>query len=516
METSIPVAVKFLNKGNKELSRNLASYLSLIAIEHSYLLSPYVYLILDSILTDNFGLSRILLSLYEINPEPIIKKCSDLVEIIPKCEVQEQLTLLQLLANVAKTKPSALHGSLQQLCDLLPNAALTHSALSVLLRLSEQRPLLILEYTDLIKASASISPQCLNIVAQILSSIGKLGKEHAQNALDFVLELLPTADRSAHSTLLQEARKLCTQYPVLFTEKVTAVIRQRNILIQQQNNANKTSGSVTIVKLNSPPAPGGLPKPSIVSTPQSPPALSTTVINTSNHTSNAIQTVTSPVPMSNGTAVAAVATTTHTGYTRRAKLGDSRSTGRLHGGNTRSMTRLNIGSVGGLHKSMTRLSSSQQINQQNGSTPNTNSHNQINGNSQSMINSGPPPLSSNVIITGENKYGIPILKSGNVTVTTSPTKAQRPYSTGPLGSSTVLGMIRLKDDTDTSSNALNQSSGSISMMNAVTTVPVLPLSSDNQVSVSGPSTEITRRFETKTLLNAQVRIFFFYILEDSL
>lgn len=35
---------------------------------------------------------------------------------------------------------------------------------------------------------------------------------------------------------------------------------------------------------------------------------------------------------------------THTGYTRRAKLGDSRSTGRLHSaGNThRSMTRLNI------------------------------------------------------------------------------------------------------------------------------------------------------------------------------
>lgn len=57
-------------------------------------------------------------------------------------------------------------------------------------------------------------------------------------------------------------------------------------------------------------------------------------------------------------------------YTRRAKLGDSRSTGRLHagGGGNKSMTRLNIagGSVGGLHKSMTRLSSSQLLGQYNG------------------------------------------------------------------------------------------------------------------------------------------------------
>lgn len=49
MEVALPVAVKFLNKGNKELSSNLASYLSLAAIEYSYLLSPHVHLILESL-----------------------------------------------------------------------------------------------------------------------------------------------------------------------------------------------------------------------------------------------------------------------------------------------------------------------------------------------------------------------------------------------------------------------------------------------------------------------------------
>ena len=92
----------------------------------------------------------------------------------------------------------------------------------------------------------------------------------------------------------------------------------------------------------------------------------------------------------------------HSGYTRRAaRFGDSRSTGRLHGG-VGSMTRLNAASgvnvnnvnLGGLHKSMTRLSSSQQINEH----------------SSNNFITLPPPLSQHVTITGENKWGIPSTK----------------------------------------------------------------------------------------------------------
>lgn len=67
-------------------------------------------------------------------------------------------------------------------------------------------------------------------------------------------------------------------------------------------------------------------------------------INTSN--------ITSPIKISSGaittnatpSSVVVSPTSSHTGYTRRAKLGDSRSTGRLYSaGNThRSMTRLNV------------------------------------------------------------------------------------------------------------------------------------------------------------------------------
>lgn len=73
------------------------------------------------------------------------------------------------------------------------------------------------------------------------------------------------------------------------------------------------------------------------------------------------------------------------------------------------------GSVGGLHKSMTRLSSSQQIN--------------------AIAVPPTPPLANNVIVTGTNKWGIPNMRvlSGGVTVTTiSQPRMQRPHSQGPL------------------------------------------------------------------------------------
>ena len=42
MQLAIPVAVKFLHKGNKELSRNMSSYMSLAAIENADLLAVHL------------------------------------------------------------------------------------------------------------------------------------------------------------------------------------------------------------------------------------------------------------------------------------------------------------------------------------------------------------------------------------------------------------------------------------------------------------------------------------------
>jgi protein melted len=270
MQVALPVAVKFLCKNNGELSRNLASYLSLAAIEYSYLLSPHVQLILDSLLagesgyaipikigaslsllSGNYGLCRVLSQIYEISPEPINVAAPSIIEIIPRCDLQEKLVLLQLLAMVAKSKShTVLHNSLPQLCDLLNQPVVAPAAMNVLLKMAENRPLLLIDHADIIK-NAATTPQTVPHAAQILSIIGRSSKERAQIALDFVLEHLPEADRAAQTILLQQATTLCSQYPILFTDKVTSVIRQKNT---QKSNSQidgaVSTGTVTIVKLN--------------------------------------------------------------------------------------------------------------------------------------------------------------------------------------------------------------------------------------------------------------------------
>ncbi|EAA04616.4 AGAP007472-PA [Anopheles gambiae str. PEST] len=538
MEVTLPVAVKFLNQGNLELSRNLASYLSSAAIEYSYLLSPHVHVILESLLGGNYGLCHVLSQIYEATPDPINDAGPKFVEIVPRCELQEQLVILQLLVTIAKLKPSCLTESIPALLELATTRPqLSAAALLVLLKLAEAKPIKLAEYTEAFKLIAHTVPQTVGFAAQILSAIGRCGKDRAQVALDFVLEHLPRADRPLQTILLNEATKLCTKYPVLFTDKVTSVVRQRQLTNSSQIKQT-ASGGVTIVNLNSsatpllPPSTSGAAGTNASSaysvgvqgsvangTPTSAPSGTSTVVNGGT-------TVVSPTPH-------------HTGYTRnRPKLGDSRSTGRLHsggGGGNKSTTRLNNagGSMGGLHKS--RLGSSQLINQFNGDIGAGVGNVAIKGMMASsgsggalLGNSIPPPLSQHVTITGENKWGIPQTKitSCGVTVTTSPTRAPRPYSHGPgntlMGSTGALGG-------KSSLGGLNQSTGSIgiqvhhaspaspTMFNnhsqqtspQLTTTLSLHSSDDpsNQVIVSGPATVTTRPRGTNdnrsvTILNA--------------
>ncbi|GLV34207.1 melted [Carabus blaptoides fortunei] len=458
MERALPIAVKFLHKGNKELSRNMASYLSLAAIEHASLLSPHVQPIMDSIISGNYPLCRVLAQIYEVSHEPLQGHTMALVSLLPLCDNQEKLALLHLFSLIAKNTPALLEASVPQLCEYLNSSVTAAATLQVFLHLAEKRPTLLVDHVAAMKLAAHKHPHTVCLAAQVIAAVGKLSKDKAQDALNFVLEHLPKADRGSQSTLLREATLLCSSYPVLFTDKVLAGVRQRHHTstnqvnqTSQSNHVNQTSGCVTIVKVG-----GNVQTPPAT---VNPPVISTPV--------------------------------QQVGYTRRAKLGDSRSTGRLHtASNTnthRSMTRLNIagGSVGGLHKSMTRLSSSQQINSV--PTPPVTSHTVV----------PTPPLSNSVIVTGTSKWGIPNIgptrvSSGGVTVTTiSPPS---PSSIGHVSVVTSSGL---------SSNPISHTnpSGSTTILDAAGPVS---LPAGNPVSISGPTTVTSRRNNNTsvTLINA--------------
>ncbi|ALC44109.1 melt [Drosophila busckii] len=539
MKIALPIAVQFLPKGNKELSRNLASYLSLAAIDYAYLLIDIMDPIMDSILAGNYGLLRVLSQVYEVSPETVTPHAPLLMPLLPQCDAQERMAVFQLYLLIVQKSPAVLESCVPQLCSFLQDSDTSIITMQILLTLAQHNPQLLVPHFEQVRQAAKSNPSTVTLAAQLLTTAGMGSKETAQQALDFVLEHLP-----AQALLQQEATRLCSAYPVLFTDKVLACVRQKNAALSSQHDvgngtANKISGGVTIVSLNS--SPSAQLKPVALATP----------IGSSNNVPQAAAVlpnatpatpVAAPTPIASSTPAAANAATptptpTHAGYTRRVKLGDSRSTGRLHpASNThRSVTRLNVasGSVGGLHKSMTRLSNSQ-INQQPGGNSNGNVVVQTGATPKtSTAPSNPPvtpvpPLSNDVVITGHNKHGIPVT-SGGVTVTTSPSKV-RPHSQGPatlLNSSTVL----MKYSTD----ALNQSMGSISIpqanavagpsQNAVSvhhaspalppatsnghakSITKLPVNGNSEVIVSGPTTTTNvapRRSDntSRTLLNA--------------
>ncbi|XP_016924743.4 protein melted isoform X2 [Drosophila suzukii] len=486
MKIALPVAVQFLPKGNRELSRNLASYISLAAIDHACLLSPHTDSVMESILSGNYGLLRVLSQVYEVAPEAVTPHAPLLMPLLPQCDPQERMAVFQLYLLIVQKSPEVLESCVPQLCGFLLDSDTSSITMQILLKLSQHSPNLLVDHFEQLQLAAKTNPGTIPLCAQIMTTAGIGSKETAQQALDFVLEHLPT-----QALLQQEATRLCSAYPVLFTDKVLACVRQKNAALSSQQDVvgsalgNKTSGGITIVSLNS-----TSPSPPLKPAPIAAPSINTAIIQPAS-VANASATPTAPpasvsAPIATSTPVsAATPTPQHAGYTRRVKLGDSRSTGRLHpASNThRSVTRLNVatGSVGGLHKSMTRLSNSQ-INQQPGGSSNGNVVVQSGATPKtpSAFSNPPvtpvPPLSNNVVITGHNRHGIPVT-SGGVTVTTSPSKV-RPHSQGPstlLNSSTVL----MKYSTD----ALNQSVGSISIPQSSTAASLQPTQTQNAVSV---------------------------------
>ena len=106
MKLALPVSVKFLHKGNKDLSRNMSSYLSLACVGNAELLAQHIQPIIDSVISGNYSLSKVLPQIYSVNRDPIKSHVMTLVSIFPNCENTEKMALLNLFALVAKDNPT--------------------------------------------------------------------------------------------------------------------------------------------------------------------------------------------------------------------------------------------------------------------------------------------------------------------------------------------------------------------------------------------------------------------------
>jgi len=217
MQLAIPVAVKFLHKGNKDLSRNMSSYMSLAAIENADLLATHLQPILDSVISGNYSLSRVLPAIFAVDRELIKNHVMTLVSILPNCADSENLALLTLFGLIAKDTPALLEPSIPQLCECLSQQSTAPPTLQVLQDIALAKPKCLVDHISSFKLTAANFPKTTVSVIQLMSIIARTSADKArgEGTLEYILDVIGSVESEKHNLVLKEVITLTQKYPNL-------------------------------------------------------------------------------------------------------------------------------------------------------------------------------------------------------------------------------------------------------------------------------------------------------------
>ncbi|XP_038141472.1 ventricular zone-expressed PH domain-containing protein [Cyprinodon tularosa] len=215
MALAVPVAVRFLQRGNRELSRNMSSYLSLAAIAKADLLAEHTGAITVSVLEGNHMMLRVLPSVYHKQPDTIHHHLGSLTAMLPQLERPEQQHLIRLIQMVAEQHPLMLSTHVPTLVSYLGEHTLTEALLGALVDVSQASPSSLVRFLPSLRMLGQQSAAFLCHVAKIHGAVGILSETHAHSSLIYLVSLLGNMEHSFHHTLLQEIRALTDRYPSL-------------------------------------------------------------------------------------------------------------------------------------------------------------------------------------------------------------------------------------------------------------------------------------------------------------
>ncbi|KAJ7324770.1 hypothetical protein JRQ81_017790 [Phrynocephalus forsythii] len=244
MTLAVPVAVKFLQRGNKELCRNMSSYLSLAAISKADLLAEHTEAIVKSILQGNSMLLRVLPSLYEKQSHPINSHLKELVALMSHLEQPEQHHLLRLLLIIAKKKqPEVLKECIPSLMDHLRDPHHDDIILDILIEISDCEPELLANLLPVLKEIGENFPSLTGQLAKIYGAVGHIDEERARICLIYLVNQLANMEHSFHHILLLEIKHITDTFSNILGIQSRDIYRMSNsftaiakLLIQQLEN----------------------------------------------------------------------------------------------------------------------------------------------------------------------------------------------------------------------------------------------------------------------------------------
>ncbi|KAM4895331.1 ventricular zone-expressed PH domain-containing protein homolog 1 [Sylvia borin] len=229
MALAVPVAVKFLQRGNKELCRNMSSYLSLAAIAKAELLAEHTETILRSVLQGNSMLLRVLPALYEQRPQPIRAHLRDLVAPMAQLDPPEQLHLLRLLHTMARNRDlGALKECLPFLFGHLRDPNHSEVILNILLEISSYEPAALAPFLATLREIGESFPSFIGQTAKIFGAVGHLDEERARTSLLYLVNQLASMEHSFHHILLLEIKSLTDTFSSILGTQSRDIYRMSN------------------------------------------------------------------------------------------------------------------------------------------------------------------------------------------------------------------------------------------------------------------------------------------------
>uniref|UniRef100_A0A8C7CRS9 Ventricular zone expressed PH domain containing 1 n=1 Tax=Oncorhynchus kisutch TaxID=8019 RepID=A0A8C7CRS9_ONCKI len=223
MALAVPVAVRFLQRGNKELSRNMSSYLSLTAMDKAELLAEHTEAITCSVLGGNHMLLRVLPSVYPKLPHAIHRHLGNLTAMMSQLESPEQQHLLRLIQMVAEQHPLV-----PSLVGYLGDASLNETLLGALVYVSQASPASMAPFLPALRVVGQQYPVLLGHVVKIHRAVGLTSECQARSSLVYLVSLLGSMDHSFHHTLLLEIRALTDRYTSILGGCAKDIYRMSN------------------------------------------------------------------------------------------------------------------------------------------------------------------------------------------------------------------------------------------------------------------------------------------------
>lgn len=251
MALAIPIAVKFLHRGNKELCRNMSNYLSLAAITKADLLADHTEVIIKSIIQGNTMLLRVLPAVYEKQPHSINRHLTELLALMSQLEQPEQYHLLRLLHVAAKRKqPEVVQKCVPFLIGHLKDSAHNDIILNILIEIAGYEPVALNSFLPMLKEIGERFPYLIGQMARIYGAVGHVDEERARSCLPFLVSQLASMEHSFHHVLLLEIKSITDTFSSILGPQSRDIFRMSNsftaiakLLTRQLETNRPRSGS---------------------------------------------------------------------------------------------------------------------------------------------------------------------------------------------------------------------------------------------------------------------------------